>query len=141
MNDFHRHFFLQHWEDVAKILQYDEIRLYNPSLPVAIYKCLFCKQFFKISNPENPNSFIEFHIKNRCESAKNNRSNLPVEKCYVKVVDIDTIKKNVYPKLTKLYICKICNKIPRNKDSKESNLKAILNHFYNNHLDELFYYK
>lgn len=140
MKDFHRHLFMKHWPDIVKTLQYDEIRMYNPSLPVAIYKCSFCKQFFKATNPENPRSFVEYHITHRCEIAKNKRNNLPIEKCYIEVLDIDTIKKNVYTKLTKLYICKICNKIPRDKDSKDNNLKAMLKHFYKDH-PELFYYK
>ena len=141
INNFHSHLVLHHWSDFIETLRYDEVRIYNPSLPIAIYKCQLCKKFLKINNPENPTSFVEYHINYNCNYPKEKIKGIPIDKCYLKINKIDTIKKHVYPKLTKLYECKICKKVPRNHDSKESNLKAILYHFYSHHQNEFFYYK
>ena len=85
--------------------------------------------------------YIEYHIKNICNFAKSRPKDFPIEKCYIKVTEMDTINKYVYPKLTKLYSCKICNKVPKDSESKVSNFKAILKHFYHYHENELFYYQ
>jgi len=141
MIDFHTHFFLQHWGEAVKTLQYNEIREYSPSLPAAIFRCLFCDQFFKSSNPYSPTSNIKFHVTEICSLAKNRPENVPIEDCYIKITDMATIRESVYPKLMKLYKCKLCGKAPRDRDSKVSNFKAMLHHFYEYHQREYFYYK
>jgi hypothetical protein len=113
-----------HMDQFFRLLSYEEMRDRIPSLPYSIYKCHYCTEFVKSSDPTNPTSAICNHFKERHDDKRID---------FMAIFDIEEIRKNVIRDLPSIYECTLCGSHldePTESKKKEHLVESHRNRLY-----------
>ncbi len=123
-----------HLQNFVKPLTLKEMREYDSSLPVEIYKCSYCDLYVSGDDPSNPTSLICSHIEEYCSKA--DRSKGVARIAFQVITNTDEIRKNVIPDLPHFRKCKLCGKHFKNPNEEE-----YLKHMLEVHEEEFYLYE
>jgi hypothetical protein len=107
-----------HLSTFFRDLTYEEYREHEPTLPLAIYQCLYCHFYVRTDNPSNPTSTILDHIMKDCIEARSQNPVGPVRISFRVVSDIDEIRAKLSANLPHIKKCKLCAHELENPDEK-----------------------
>lgn len=115
----------QHLGQLFQPLTYEQLRDLDPTLPPAIYVCLYCEHYVKAGGIENPTSAILHHFSS-CPRAP--RQGGPPTPKFRIVDNVEEIRAKVISSLPRIHRCQLCN-----ADLKEPGEASMLEHLRANH--------
>lgn len=129
IEDIKSHFQEHHLDNFIEHLTYEELRVYDRSLPHAIYQCRYCDEYIRANDSESPTSLILRHIEQRHQ--------IRIEPTFRVISNIDEIRERVFPGLNEIYKCKfrICGNHFRGYTREMQ-----VNHLFERHGNEIFEY-
>ena len=102
-----------HINEYFRSLTYEEMRGYDRSLPLVIYKCPYCSFYPQKDGDIRPTSAISDHVeRGHIEITNEERKNVS----FSVVHDVNEIRQNVIRNLPNLSKCKSCEKSVENEN-------------------------